>query len=403
MNQHESPTRWHTRRTALASGLAVAVLAGAWFSWRALRAPEHPSASRINQPTARPASVEGSKIASVVRIPLNSKLGPPQLITVGAGAVWVVVGTSPIGSSGTNEVYRIDPRTNEVRELPETKGVQYVAAGSEGVWVVRCSVHRGCADPYPILQLDPATGEVLAQLDARRVGGFVWNLATGDGAVWVSSSFFSDGPDTLIKLDPATNRVIARFPARGWILGAARGSVWVLSGGGWTGVDPEFPNPILRLDAKTGRRTGSILMPKGLPCYEAFTDDSFLRVSQAHPRRGRDDCRPRVTREAQITRVDLARDQVLWTKPLPTGSAVGAAGRFLWVATADGDRGISLRPMDLNGNWAGPSMLFPYSERNHFTPLVAGETPPLALWAGEGAVWVLDFPDGEVIRAVLGR
>ena len=91
-----------------------------------------------------------------------------------------------------------------------------------------------------------------------KVPGFPFNVAAGEGSVWVLSRTTRDGcsrtePCTVTRVDPRTNRVVGeptRLPVDPWSLGVGAGSVWVAPNGA--------DGRLVRIDAQTGRITARI-------------------------------------------------------------------------------------------------------------------------------------------------
>ena len=110
-------------------------------------------------------------------------------LAVGAGGVWVVVSDSP--QNARVEVRRIDPRSGEVDDerLPIPAGVPVsLAAGFGLVWAT---------DPGNFLPGAPSRPPALRRVsedtpalagDPIRLEGAPADVATGSGAVWVTSA-----------------------------------------------------------------------------------------------------------------------------------------------------------------------------------------------------------------------
>ncbi|HEY5988923.1 MAG TPA: hypothetical protein VIV12_21460 [Streptosporangiaceae bacterium] len=168
------------------------------------------------------------------------------LLSFGEGALWAV------RYMGRGPLVRIDPPTNGVRAFPLPPGKTWdLAAGEGAVWVSTTCLASDC-----LLRVDPATGRVVARISGSHLFG---RVAVGDGAVWTS-----DGA-AVARIAPRTDRVTATAPllsprpASGpsptlngsGLLAVAPGMVWVTRAG------DARPASLLRVDPRTGRFTGA--------------------------------------------------------------------------------------------------------------------------------------------------
>jgi hypothetical protein len=123
-----------------------------------------------------------------------------------------------------------------------------IVSTGDGVWV---TVTRGRGD-YRVVRIDPVANRVAA---STQVDGNPFEIAAGEGAVWVTGNFddvtgnFDDGGDVLYRIDPQTDRVAAtiRFPGRyAGPVATGEGAVWLLlTGRGRT------TNSLARIDPAT--------------------------------------------------------------------------------------------------------------------------------------------------------
>jgi YVTN family beta-propeller protein len=320
-----------------ATGVAVvvaAVLAGVLLS-QGSDQPGRPS----TKPTLTP------KVDSLQRIdPKTNSLvatldvgSEPTGVAVGDDAVWAI-------QQGENRIAKIDPRTNSVVATGSAPGPKSVAVGGGSVWVVNAdgtvtqldaatgtSVHTvdmpskaalaelvaygaGAAwalSPLKsaVARINPLSGSVAKVIPLAVVPDASRAIATGDRAVWVTSSNTLTGDYRLSRIDPASNRLVDTVTldlgAQG--LAVLGGSIWVANNLGRT---------VSRVSASTDRLVGRIHVGKD-PVAVA-TGDGAVWVANA--------------RDGTVSRVDPARNRVVATIPVgpnPDSVAVGPGG--VWV------------------------------------------------------------------------
>ncbi len=169
-----------------------------------------------------------------------------SLLSFGEGALWA------LRDIGGGPLVRIDPATNAVRAFPLPPGKSWdLAVGEGAVWVSATCPASAC-----LLRVDPATGRVAARISGRHLFG---QVAAGDGAVWAS-----DGA-AVARIDPRTGRVTATapllspLPAAGTspvlngsgLLAVAPGAVWVTRAGN------AHHASVLRIGPQTSRLVGA--------------------------------------------------------------------------------------------------------------------------------------------------
>lgn len=147
-------------------------------------------------------------------------------VVVAYGSVWV--------SGFSNELYRIDPKTNTITSTIVLQGSpQDLAAGEESIWVLDRGgtfVHR----------IDVKSGELLASIEIGLPHSSA-NMTVGGGYVWVSEPGVP-----LTQIDPSSNAVLSKFVGGHGIGGFVRygaGSLWI-AGGRISRVQP--PDSLLR-------------------------------------------------------------------------------------------------------------------------------------------------------------
>ena len=146
----------------------------------------------------------------------------PWSVAAGAGGVWV--------SDGSSRLYRIDPRTARVTQMPNLGiAIDGLAAAGNAVWAISGSAAT-------VLRLDAATGRVTARIPIVSRPGlespYPIAIAAGAGFVWVLNA----NTATVTKIDPIARGIattiqigIDRGPLR---LAAGAGAAWVANGDG---------------------------------------------------------------------------------------------------------------------------------------------------------------------------
>jgi virginiamycin B lyase len=125
----------------------------------------------------------------------NLGTGGPDWLAITEDSVWT-------NSSGTDLVYRMDPRNNAVlATVPVKKPCSGFAVAAGTLWAPSCGDHT-------ISRIDLATNQVLAKVPvgpANSEGG----IAFGAGAAWMPSD---DKTGAIVsRIDPATNKVSAEI------------------------------------------------------------------------------------------------------------------------------------------------------------------------------------------------
>jgi virginiamycin B lyase len=141
------------------------------------------------------------------------KVAPGSFTAVfGYGLVWV-------SSTEKNLVSVIQPASNEIiAEIPVDPAPRFMAAGEGYVWTLNQS--NGT-----VTKIDPFTMKAIATIEVG-VPGTGGDIATGEGAVWVTERNFP-----VTRIDPATNVVTAQFGGPGGdAMRIGHGSVWLSNG-----------------------------------------------------------------------------------------------------------------------------------------------------------------------------
>lgn len=151
------------------------------------------------------ARVDPSSLRLIARIP---KVGYPEALAVGLGAVWLADATRFV-------LVRFDPARNRVvLEIPIGGVAEDIAVGDGSVWAVTPVQNR-------LWRIDPRTNAVTA---AIAVEGGPTSVAVTPGAVWVGSK-----NGTINHVDPSVNRVVSTIRVGGPVadLAAVPDRLWV--------------------------------------------------------------------------------------------------------------------------------------------------------------------------------
>ncbi len=228
-----------------------------------------------------------------------------------------------------NAVLRIDVRTDQARQVLSDPGASLtrIAFGAGSLWV---------EDAAGVLRVDPATGKVTARIGIRASV-----LSFGEGALW-ALRYIGGGP--LIRIDPATNAVRAfpLPPGKSWDLAAGEGAVWV------SGTCPASAC-LLRVAPASGRVvariSGSHLFGQVAAGDGAVWASDGAAVARIDPRTGR------VTATASL----LSPAPAAGPSPILTGSGLlAAAPGVVWVtAAADAHHARVLRIGPRTGRLVG--------------------------------------------------
>jgi len=239
----------------LVVALMLAMLIGAAGGLR-FGVPPVPSPSPT--PTLRPTPT--SALPAPIAVTPESTItaqGPVAMVALD-GAIWVMApgrldridpDTDEVGASGplgattelynglaasvdglwaTNSdaalLYRVDPATLAVIEIPAGLAPKGVLAADDAVWVA--DVHGGS-----VLRIDPATNIVAGTITVGPTGpsGPNW-LASGLGSIWVGVP----NANAIVRIDPATDLIQATIPMRVGVtpcggFAVATTAVWITS------------------------------------------------------------------------------------------------------------------------------------------------------------------------------
>jgi streptogramin lyase len=297
-----------------------------------------------------------------------SPAGTPSLVRpifearihIPAGAVDVEVGDGAVWVSGFGKVVRVSPRTNEVVatiDTPGTEDYSRVAVGEGAVWVT--------AESGRLYRIDPATNTVVATIDVG--GSLIGVVATGEGDVWVTRP--SDGAGDLVQIDPATNHVVGK-PIK-----VGPGPVSVVSDLGALWVTNTSPPSVVRVDPVSGE-VGTV---------GSVTGDLAVAYGSLWAASG-----------DQGVRADPETGQPIETFRIPRATAVATSDGQVWVlAMPESSSSTLFNPIK---GTAALWQIDPDDNRIVGDPVRIDDLQPIALAAGDGAVWVADYDGATVTR-----
>ena len=141
-------------------------------------------------------------------------------IAVAFGSVWIT-------GTGNDELYRVDPATNQIAATIELRSSpRMLAAGEDSIWVFNDG-------DGTVQRIDGKSGKVVATIETGTVG--TGTIDVGGGFVWVATHAVP-----IIKIDPRTNAVRGKFRIETSEYSSIRfafGSLWV-SGGAVRRIKP---------------------------------------------------------------------------------------------------------------------------------------------------------------------
>ena len=282
-------------------------------------ASETPDATDTPRPaaSASPAPIQTvtpvtDRIEAEIEVP-----GSPDSPLAAFGSIWVLAPDLPtLTGSGTPNLVRIDPATNEVIAtiaLPD-RLCQGFTASEDAIWAcsatalvridpavdavdqsVPITSGQGFYQPAAgggmvwalgsdgfvfdtVIRLDPATRETTSFKQAGTVGG----LAYAFDALWLTVT----GEGSLIRLDPTTgeSEVVAIGLEAPTMISAGAGSLWVSLHGADGGEAARGDTQLVRIDPANGRILAEFAIggsPKG--GVATWADDEMVLVRSTTP------------------------------------------------------------------------------------------------------------------------
>jgi virginiamycin B lyase len=167
------------------------------------------TAENANKTLTRFRSLEGSTEAQIT-LPSHS-----SGVVADFNVIWVA-------SAGRDEIYRIDPNTNQVKDTIPLHAIPRVIVSGEGsIWALH--LRDGT-----ISRIDGTTGEVAPEIAAEAVDND-GDITVGGGFVWVTTRYLQT------KIDPKNNSRVGSYKASpGTILGRriqyGDNALWVSGG-----------------------------------------------------------------------------------------------------------------------------------------------------------------------------
>lgn len=225
--------------------------------------------------------------------------GAPSAVTSGFGAIWAT------GADGT--LARIDPTTEAVTTFAIGIAGYQLATGEGAVWV-------GSQQDAAIVQFDPVSGKVVNTL---RNLGLLFGIATSFGSVWAVDK----GSHQVLRIDPKTGAVVARIPAE-------RNPNFITVGAGSVWVTRATPGAVLRIDPATNVVTT-------IPTEASWGSGVGITFADGAIWTG------------WLVRIDLTTNRVSASYAGPSGdqqNAVAIGGGFAWVV---GDATLHRVPLAL--------------------------------------------------------
>ena len=253
------------------------------------------------------------------------------------GAIWV--------AWGDDGVARIDPGTNQVRQIKVGRDPVGIAAGPEGIWVAN-------RQDGTIARIEPSGSGVAATI---AVGGKPLLLIDAFASLWVADQASTD----VVRVDPKTGRV-TRIPVREHpaALVEADGAVFAASFDEGT---------VVRVDPRSHEVKGPVALCGGPGAGTLAEGDLWFACQH----------------DGTIVRLDPKTMTAKATIPLgarPSGIASGEG--VVWVTLYDEFLVVRIDPR---------------SNRQSGEGIPVGPRPVLACW-GFGALWVTNAWGSDLSR-----
>jgi hypothetical protein len=292
-----------------------------------------------------------------------------QRIRVGEGAAFTTLGTyEPF------ELVRIDARTGAVKRMRLEGPAFAFEVGAGAVWIGACvQSDFGCGEPR-LLKIDPQTLSVLRDVPMEAQ---VFDVEAEGNDLWVELAHRRGG--TILLMDPQTLEIVARISSPVGQLEVGAGGLWVADLN--KGV-------VFHIDPVTGRELAQVPAPREDPCRIA-ADADVVWVSSClgglDPAIRIDPMTNRVVQTIRLEHVDLEIAEGILLVAVTRLNVLGIEVRRLdrYSGAAEDERiWLARDPDRLRGNDCGV-LSFP---------------PDARVTAGEGAIWVTNCTEAQVIR-----
>jgi hypothetical protein len=353
----------------LGSGPSVSVAADARAVWLTSEARQviRMDIARLPEITPPPPPAAG-----ITRIPLGMT---PAKLAVAPFGVWTYE-----AGGGAREVVRIDTLTNRVARFPVHGTVMDMDAAEAVAWVLVCPTAIGRTGMCPraeVLGLHTGTGRIRYRIPAGPLPEWA-PMSIGGDFLWIARTHPQDRA-AILRVDPWRNQVVEafRFCCAGRVM-EGFGDLWMRA----------FQRPLLRrIDTTTGR---SLPAPRVFPCSGPKLDGESVWITTGCQGIG----------SSTLLRIDPYTGQVVGRIDSPRlVNEFAAGGGSVWLIHADiDDNDLHIQRFDTASNRIeGLEIVI---EQNPERPTFGsyGLFYPVSAVVGEGALWVTNHVDGEIVR-----
>lgn len=259
-----SPVWRHPLRVAVAGAvlLVVAVAAALYATSRDVASPQRAGAHVLDPETG----------ALEAHVSLGTS---PSSIAIGEGSVWVL-------DADDKTVSRIDPSTREVvRTFSTSSTPTDIAAGAGALWIGNAG--RGGVLPESVSRIEPESGDIIETIElAETPGGHIYGLFAGPSgrrlAVSPAAVWAIGGDGSVARIDPRSNRVVARIEGvEAFNVAVGEGRVWVSEAEHLVEIDPAR-NLVRRRIPTEAVLAGSIAIGAGSVWFADAENGKLVRI-----------------------------------------------------------------------------------------------------------------------------